>query len=189
MSDRVAITLLCEDSRHEQFIREFLKEKKRTARRVFPDGYRRREKGGVKPNNGFVLDRATVEVKEARKHPPKRALILVVDGDERGFESRVGKIIELLKNDGAKPLDKSERIAVIIPCCNIETWLHHFAGNEANETDDFKDLYRQHDATPQAIAFAAWVSDGNATEVEHLPALNEARIELRRLHELMKNAA
>lgn len=188
MSNRVNIVLLCEDNRHEQFVREFLKKKGRSARRVFPDAYKSHEKGGAKPNNAFVLENAAREIKVARKVPPKRALVLVIDGDDRGAASRTGNLREILKNEGAEPLSDKERIAVVVPCRNIETWIHHFNGHATNETDEFGEHYpkKTYDATPQAKAFAEFVSDGTSSEVPHLPALNSGRSELRRLHQLMQ---
>ncbi len=190
MSNRVGIVLLCEDARHEQFIREFLRQKGRFARRVFPDGYKRRVPGGAKPNNSFVVGRAPQEIKEARVAPPKRALVIVIDGDTRGYASRCGEIARELKAQKMAALGDKERIALVIPCRNIETWIHHFRGNETNETEEFGSFYPKatYDALPQAQAFADFVSDGAAAEVADLPALDAARGELRRLNELMKQS-
>ena len=184
MSNRVDIALLCEDESHEQFIKKFLRRKNRSYRRVFPDGYKSRESGGARPNNAFVLERATTEIAAARKVPPKRALILVIDGDARGFASRCGEIAANLKAANMPQLDSAERIALVVPCRNIETWIHHFAGEATDETQIYSK--RDTNARKAAQAFADWVSDGNAVEVAELPALNAARDELRRLHELMK---
>ena len=112
MSNRVDIALLCEDESHEQFIKKFLRRKHRSYRRVFPDGYKSRESGGVRPNNAFVLERAATEIAAARKVPPKRALILVIDGDTRGFASRVGEIAAHLKAANMLSLGAIERIAL-----------------------------------------------------------------------------
>lgn len=190
MSRRVSLALLCEDSRHEQFVRAFLRQKGRTARRVFPDAYKRREKGGTKPNSSFVLQQIAREVKEARKAPPKRALIIVIDGDERGLASRNSEISAAIKAESMEALDKKERIAKIVPCWNIETWVHHFKGEKVNETEDYSPLYpkNRYDADPEAQIFADFVSDGNSSPVPNLPALNAAREELRRLHELMNKS-
>ncbi len=184
MSNRVDIALLCEDESHEQFIKKFLRRKGRSYRRVFPDGYKSRETGGVRPNNAFVLERATTEIAAARKVPPKRALILVIDGDTRGFASRCGEIAANLKSANMLALGATERIAVLVPCRNIETWIHHFAGEATDETQTYSK--RDTNANEAATAFADWVSDGNAEAVAELPALNAARDELRRLHDLMK---
>ena len=184
MSNRVDIALLCEDESHEQFIKRFLRLKSRSYRRVFPSGYKSRETGGARPNNAFVLERATTEIAAARKVPPKRALILMIDGDARGFASRCGEIAANLKAANMLPLNSTERIALIVPCRNIETWIHHFAGETTVETQVYSK--RNYEANEQATKFADWVSDGNAVEVAELPALNAARDELRRLHELMK---
>ena len=187
MSNKVSIALLCEDYHHAQFVNQFLAKKKHFARRIFPDGYRRRETGGAKPNNDFVVRRAAREVKVVRKSHVKSALILVVDGDERGLPSRLGEIANEIKSAKMDALGGNELIAVLVPCRNIETWIHHFAGNEANETEDFAPRYaKNYDAIAEADTFADWVSDGNAEAVAQLPALNEAREELRRLYALMK---
>ena len=187
MSNRVDIVLLCEDRRHEQFVRAFLKGKKRRLARIsFPKLYKSHEAGGKKRNNGFVLGEAVEEIDKARKVPPKRALILVIDGDKRGYASRNGQIASKLKAEKITALNEKECIALLVPCRNIETWVHHFKGNETDESTDFKSFYKDYNAAPEAQAFADWVSDGNAVEVAELPALNAARDELRRLHELMK---
>ena len=190
MSNSVSLVLLCEDERHAQFIQAFLRTKKRRlTRQSFPDGYKSHARGGIKPNNAFVLAKAIDEISEARKVPPKRALILAIDGDSYGYASRCGAIAAQLKEQSMAPLGDKERIALVVPCRNIETWVHHFSGHAANETDEFGHLYpkRSYDAKPQARMFADWVSDGNAQEVQELPALNAAREELRRLHSLMRD--
>lgn len=187
MSNKVSIVLLCEDERHEQFIKAFLKGKRRRLARIsFPKLHKSHEKGGEQRNNAFVLAKASDEIEEARKVPPKRALILVIDGDNHTYASRCGEIDRRLREQKLEVLNDKERIALLIPCCNIETWVHHFAGHMPDEKQDFKSLYRNSNTLPQAQAFADWVSDGNAEEVANLPALNAARVELRRLHELMK---
>ena len=187
MSNRVDTALLCEDESHEKFIGKFLRLKRRSYRRVFPNGYKAQAKGSVQANNAFVLNRAAIEITAARKVPPKRALIIVIDGDKRGYASRCGEIAGRLKAENMAPLTDKERIALIVPCRNTETWVHHFAGNEADEKTDYKDFYRNVEILPQAQAFAEWVSHGNAEEVADLPALNAAREELRRLHDLMRD--
>ncbi len=184
MSNSVSIRLLCEDSAHEKFIQAFLRKKGRFARRAFPDSYRSHEKGGEKPNNGFVLNNTAKEVKVARKAPPKRALIIVIDGDTRGAASRQGNIAQVLKEAELEALNGSERITIVIPCRNIETWIYHFNGEMVDETEEHpKKKFGVDDA---AQLFAEFVESGDSAEVPHLPALNAARIELRRLHELMK---
>ncbi len=187
MSNLVSIRLLCEDIAHEKFIQAFLRKKGRFAVRAYPDSYRSHEKGGEKPNNGFVLSNAAKEVKVARKVPPKRALIIVVDGDERGAASRLGHLAQLLKEQEQEALKSGERITTVIPCRNIETWIHHFNGEAVNETDTYsKNKFRIDDA---AQSFADFVADGTSPPVPDLPALNAAREELRRLHDLMKQEA
>ena len=187
MSNSVSLVLLCEDRRHEQFVTAFLRAKKRRITRLsFPSAYKSHEKGGAKRSNAFVLSKATEEIGAARKVPPKRALILIIDGDNRGYASRCGEIAARLKAEDMAQLTDKERIALIVPCRNIETWVHHFAGEIADETTNYKDLYRNAETLPQARAFADWVSDGNVEEVADLPALNAAREELRRLHDLMR---
>ncbi len=183
MSNRVDIALLCEDENHEQFIKKFLRLKHRNYRRVFPKAYKSGNSGGVQPNNAFVLNRAITEIAATRKVPPKRALILVIDGATRGLVNRRDDIAQRLKAEDKPLLSDKERIALIVPCRNIETWIHHFAGEITDETQVYSK--REHDVKTGAEAFADWVSDGNADEVADLPALNAARVELRRLHKLM----
>ena len=187
MSNSVSLVLLCEDEGHDQFIKAFLKIKKRRLTRLsFPSGYKGHEKGGDKRRSGFVLSKAAEEIDEARNTSRRSALIMVIDGDKPGYASRCGEIARKLTEKNMAPLSDKERVALVVPCWSIETWVHHFAGNRADEKTDFKSLYRNAKILQQAQAFAEWVSDGNAEEVEGLPALNAARDELRRLHDLMK---
>lgn len=188
MPNNVYIVLLCEDHRHAQFVNEFLRGKGRSAYRAFPDGYKGWEAGGIKPNQSFVLERSVQEVKNARTTRRRCALIAVVDGDTYGLIGRLKDINARLQSDGLNALRPEDRVAVVVPCRNIETWVHHFAGNMANEVDDYEKLYpkRGYEADTEAKAFAELVSDGNSPPVLNLPALEAARLELRRLLELMK---
>lgn len=184
MSNSVSIRLLCEDIAHEKFVQAFLRKKGRFAIRAYPDSYRSHEKGGRKPNNDFVLDNAPKEVGVARKASTKRALVIVIDGDTRGSASRQGNIAQVLKEAELEALNSSERITIVIPCRNIETWIHHFNGQMVDEITEFSK--KKYEIDNAAQAFAEFVDDGTSSAVPHLPALNAARIELRRLHELMK---
>ena len=129
------VVILCEDIMHLNFARRYLVRRGIESRRI---------RGNVSPagrgaGSQYVIENYPVEVKALRSRAYLRAgLLAVVDADTSSIEERrkcLEKSLAESKQDGR---GAAERIALLIPKRNVETWVFHLLGNEVNEKDDYK---------------------------------------------------
>ena len=118
-----------------------------------------------------------VELKAYRKGKAKsRSLIAHIDADTGTVQNRVDQLTE-----GQNSRKPGESIIFLIPKRNIETWIYHLLGNEADEIDDYSRTYKnksnQSYCQPAAVALVALVRDPNIQP--SLPSLQLAVHELR----------
>jgi hypothetical protein len=174
--------VLCEDETHWLFVYRWLLAK------------------GAKPNEivlvplpagrgaGFqhVLGKYAREIGEYRRkahHVQSRRLIVVLDGDASTAAQRVAELGAKLDEAGIAPRDVGERVCLLVPCRNGETWIHFFHGHPVDEVSDYKPLYPG-DAKAIACvragqAFAAWLQA--PPSLGSPPALLAARSEAARV--------
>jgi hypothetical protein len=111
-----------------------------------------------------VVSRYAQEMREYRRkanHLQSRRLIVVLDGDVSTVQQRLAALAAELDRTGLAARDAAERVCILVPCRNGETWLHFFHGHPVNETADYKSLYAG-DAKALACgaagtAFAGWL--------------------------------
>ena len=152
---RVGIVLLCEDSQHEAFVRRFLK------RRRLVTGHWRVEKCPGGSAEQFVRERYPVELKALRRRHAKTVLIVVVDGDSEGVQTRRASLADACRAANIEDRTAAEPVVVIVPTWNIETWLAYLAGKSVVETKgDYPRLPRESDCQPQVEALAAMCEQG-----------------------------
>lgn len=144
MSRNVQLVLLCEDTQHEAFARRFLEKAGWSTRRL------RVEK--PPPARGsaaqFVRERFPKELKAYRSHRQRVAegLVVVVDGDDRGVDARLDELAEACRAQGVTPRQIDNRVAIIVPTWNIETWFAYLSGSDVDETKrDYPRLNRPRD--------------------------------------------
>jgi hypothetical protein len=152
--------VLCEDETHWLFVYRWLLAK------------------GSKPNEivlvplpagrgaGFqhVLSKYAREIGEYRRkahHVQSRRLIVVLDGDVSTVAQRLAELGGKLDEAGVPARGTAERVCILVPCRNGETWIHFFHGHPVDEVSDYKPLYPG-DAKALACsvagqAFADWL--------------------------------
>ena len=131
-----------------------------------------------------VLSKYPGEIQEYRAKANQvgsRKLIVVIDADVLSVAARFTALDAALTATGLSPRTATERVCLLVPKRNVETWLHFFHGNQVDEIDDFHALY-QGDAKAPACklagqAFEKWLL-GSATAI---PSLVTARAEAARL--------
>ena len=126
------VVILCEDYMHLNFVRRYLVgcgiESRRIRGEVSPSG---RGSGAQ-----YVIENYPVEVKALRSRPHVRAgLLVVVDADTFPVEERFRQLERSLGQPGR---GDAERIGLLAPKRNIETWIFYLLGNTVNEEDDYK---------------------------------------------------
>ena len=152
MADRYTqVVILCEDTMHFNFVRRYL-----IHRGIQP----RRIRGNVSPSgrgagSQYVLKNYPVEVKALRSRPHIRAgLVAVVDADTSSVEERLRQLEQSLVQDGQPGRGDAERIGLLSPKRNVETWMFCLLGNDANEDDDYKKRVSPSDLKESVAAFA-----------------------------------
>jgi len=175
-------SLLCEDVEQERFFRPILE-------RVFGTrvNVEARKPAGGAP---FVMAQLPRLVKGIRqRHQEAAGLIVVVDGDTLGLAARINEINGYLARAGMEGLRNVDKVAVCVPCRNIETWCLWFCNvRPLNEIDDFKSRWRK-EAHKTREAADAWFAPTAPAEVDAekntLPALSAARAEINRVLKLV----
>ncbi|MFO1429574.1 MAG: hypothetical protein U1F76_05450 [Candidatus Competibacteraceae bacterium] len=141
MSRKVQLVLLCEDHQHATFARRFLEKAGWSARRL------RIELGP--PGRGsaeqFVRERFPKELRayRANRHRVAEALIVMVDGDNKGVGARIAELDGACQAAGLETRKPDERVAIFVPTWCIETWLAYLNGSNVDESkEDYPRLGR-----------------------------------------------
>jgi len=141
MSRSVQLVLLCEDRQHEAFSRRFLEKAGWSTRRLRVEI--------APPGSGsavqFVRKRYPIELSAYRsnRHRVAEAVVVVLDGDSRGVNSRLDELAKACESKGVEPRRQDERVAVFVPTWNIETWLAYLSGSAVDESrSDYPRLNR-----------------------------------------------
>jgi hypothetical protein len=174
--------VLCEDETHWLFVYRWL-----LARGAKPNEIRRVDlPAGRGAGFQHVLSKYAQEVKEYRRRSndvQSRRLVVVLDGDVSGVARRLGELDDKLQEAEIPRRGPAERVCILVPCRNGETWIHFFHGHPVDETSDYKPHYPK-DAKALACSvagqkFAGWLqappSPGSP------PALVAARSEASRV--------
>ena len=130
---KVTLTILCEDRQHQVFARKLMTEKgfdpRKHKMRFIPAG-----------SSDSVKGRYPKEVKAYRRM--KRfnvSLITIIDADNNTVEERHQQLDSKLISDSLDKRNAQDRIALLVPKRNIETWIHRFL--KPDELTDEKTIY------------------------------------------------
>ncbi len=135
--ESVQIVILGEDRRQVHFAKKFL-EIRGVGGRIHtvpcPPGRGSGEQ--------FVRERYPIELANCRRRSANvnQALVVVVDADKLSTDERKRQIEH---QAGIERRRSDEKVLIVTPKRNIETWFRFLDGEEINEDDDFKGKYRQ----------------------------------------------
>jgi hypothetical protein len=174
MINKLRITILAEDKRHQSFVLRYLKSLGCNLSKV------RREPlpTGVGAGEQWVRQRYAESVYELRRRSENMALIVVIDADTEEVARRCNQLEEALgAARGAK-----ERIVHLIPKRNIETWILCLDGETVDEGEDYRKARGiEVRIGPAAQTFFNWTRP-NAVPPSHcIPSLYAAIPEAHRL--------
>ncbi len=171
-------TVLCEDKNHYYFIKSYLECKYSSGHGSFRPKISPEGKGSAEQ---YVRDNFAEEVKNHRKYG--NVLIVVTDADNYTFDERLQTLNQTLTKNLYKQLSKDDKIIVLIPARNIETWFRYADNPEdCNENKDYKQEYDE-EVTPKQ--YGAKYAKGNIFCNGSLKALQKACKELNRLKKLL----
>ena len=138
MSRDVRVVILCEDDRHEQFAKAFLREYLRWSKR--------KERRFVEVKNMSRSALGSAEKAVRQKYPDELQLyrigcktrsdvrlIVMIDGDRDGAATRLHFLDRSCQSENVSMRKHSEKVAVLAPTWNIETWLAYLKGETVDE--------------------------------------------------------
>ena len=134
MKRHADIIILCEDAAHANFVRHHLKKRGFNHRQLRPQ---------TAPSGSavqFVLQRYAEEVKAYRSQANhlSLALITIIDADRQEVQHIHRRLEEQLQNANIENRKTGERIALLVPKRNIETWIVYLQGTPVDEESDYK---------------------------------------------------
>lgn len=137
--------LLCEDKQHRVFVRRFL------LKMGWQDHQIRVRMAGPADGSAeqYVRNRFPKELKDhrSRRGRVSEALMVMVDGDNRGVRTRVAEFDSACKTHGLAR--RPESVLVFVPTWKIETWLAYLNGETVDESRrDYPRLQRERDCAP-----------------------------------------
>jgi hypothetical protein len=170
VSRRVQLVLLCEDRQHEAFARRFLNAMGWETRAMRVE----KAPGGRGAGEQFVRKRFPLELKAHRSRPVSQALVVLIDGDDQGTVARLQRLGQACREAGVAERTQEERVAVLIPTWNIETWLAYLEGEKVGEgRRDYPRLVRERECHRHVDELARMCREGKLREPAP-PSLVEA---------------
>lgn len=152
MADRYSLVIvLCEDNRHESFVRRYLKKRGIPGPRIhvihYPEGGQCGEQ--------FVRENFAKQVRAIRSKSQRMnvGLIAVIDADMLPCANRVRQLDKALQETKQKVRRRDEPIAVLVPKRHIETWIRCLCGHAVNESDSFRRSVGNKDIKPAVDEF------------------------------------
>lgn len=83
----------------------------------------------------FVLSEYPLQVRALRgTSRVSKAFVSMIDADDRTVDERKRQHDDALEASGQARRADAEKIAILVPRRNIETWVHHLLGEAVNET-------------------------------------------------------
>jgi hypothetical protein len=175
--DKFRVTVLCEDKSHLHFVIGYLEalgfEANKITGKIAPLGRGSGEQ--------YVREQFAKSVTSYRQVKHENVILIVItDADKHTYENRFKTLTDTLTN----PLSKEEKIVILIPAKNIETWFC-YADNpvECDEKTDDKSKYKGASPSAYGKKYAEDICPNLPTDA--LPALQEARMEVERVKRLL----
>jgi len=132
-----------------------------------------------------VVSQYPGEVADYRRkagHVSARRLIVVIDADAETTAKRFHQLAGALKTAGLDARAEDERIAILVPRRNIETWFYFLRSNTVSEIDDYTHHFtkdtRAKDCDDAADCFVSVLAAPHSAEP---PSLTTARTEAARI--------
>ena len=173
----VSITLLCEDSQTDAFVRRFLRRRNFGSRdiRTLP------LPGGRQSGEQWVRERFPDELRAIRGR--KNAyLIVVTDADKYSTEARRAQLDAECEEKQIPRRGDGDPVLVIVPRRNIETWLAYLGSGTAVEEDrSYPRLKRERDCADHAANLYRMCHEEQRLDEAAPPSLREACDEYRKL--------
>ena len=139
------IVLLCEDRQTDVFVRRFLRHRNFRGR----DSQTCKLAAGRGSGEHLVRKQFPGELKAIRGRQ-EALLVVVIDADTGTTAARRRQLSEECRKCGIAGPGTDDRVVVVVPRRNIETWFKYLAGDEVDETTRYPKLQRERECRPRA---------------------------------------
>ena len=172
----VRITLLCEDSQTDSFVRRFLRHRRIRDReiRTLPLPH------GAGSGEQWVRQRCPLELRVIRA-VQNTYLIVVTDADIGSTQAPRAQLEAECGREGIPQRREDDRVLVIVPRRNIETWLAYLEGKDVDESSSYPRLSRKGDCATHAERLHEMCHEAQRLREPAPPSLREACEEYRKL--------
>lgn len=178
MSGRqVRTILLCEDRKQATLVRHYLNGIGQSFRimrtEICPTGSAEQFVRTWYPHEVAAL--------RAKGYQHNLALIVVIDADRESVERRLGQLADALRSEEKSPLAARDRVYILVPKRNVETWIWFLVEDEADEDTDYKHRVSLEMCEPAADRLVGYRNDAWTMPDNCPPSLRRGCDELRRL--------
>ena len=171
----IHITLLCEDAQTDSFVRRFLKRRKIRAR----DIHTLPLPGGSQSGEQWVRQQYPDQLRAIRRRS-HAFLFVVTDADTSSTEDRRAQLEAECKRHEIPARGANDRVLVLVPRRNIETWLAYLGGAEVDETARYPRLKRERCCEAHSKNLFRMCNEAQKLDEPAPPSLREACEEYRR---------
>lgn len=127
-----------------------------------------------------MVDHFPEEVRAYRSKAPylSLCLIVIIDTDNLSIEDRLRQLEQALEATGLAKRKAEERIVILVPNRNIETWIRYLDGNEVDETTSYPKLSREGECMAAVKRLVELYPRGGTEEAP--PSMQRALVESER---------
>ena len=130
--------ILCEDRAHYHFIRAYLVARGWNSRHLTP----RVSPSGRGAASQWVCNHFADELTAYRRNIRENiCLVVMIDGDNRKTTERFLELEANTTKQGISFRRMDERVAIFVPCRNLETWFAWLDGKDVDEITNYKKNY------------------------------------------------
>ena len=133
---KVEVVLICEDNQHEAFVRRFLQQRGYDNRKI----HVKKSPSGRGSAEQWVLIESVPAIGNYRTRHVTHKVIIMRDGDSNNVAERSCQMDDACKENNCEPRRPDEKIALFVPCRNIETWIAYLEGETVDETRAYRKL-------------------------------------------------
>ncbi len=181
MSKPAWVIVLVEDERHKRFVVQYLRRKGYENDRQM---YFAPLPGGRGCGEQWVRENYLkyVQAYRARASRSDTALIVAIDADTETVDGRLRQLEQTLRAASEPIRTGKERIVLLVPRRNIETWIICLSGEQVDEATDYKRRPGVDDQIkPASETFFAWSRPNVQTPPHCVPSIAGAIPEIRRI--------
>ena len=125
------ITLLCEGSSDELFLRRFFAKHGVDKRAIIPVNYLRTSGSGEQyVRNHYPLELRRIRLKQ------NSGLVVMLDADTKNVEERKKELDEACRERNVPARSKMDPVLIVVPKRNSETWYKFLTGETASEDEE-----------------------------------------------------